>query len=83
MTDDALRRLNLQTAVALGMIPTDRPHERDADCAPYLDAETDTCSVCGVYHGDPCPSCEGRGYHRDDCDLENDIVFDGSEQSER
>ena len=40
-------------------------HSRDEDCT--LDA-TDSCSVCGVYHGDPCPVCGGRGFHRDGCE---------------
>lgn len=35
-------------------------HSRDSDCT--LDA-TDTCTACGVYHGDPCPDCGGRGFH--------------------
>jgi hypothetical protein len=41
-----------------------QPHRQDADCT--LDP-TDTCSGCGVHHGDPCASCEGRGYHRRGC----------------
>lgn len=42
----------------------DERHTRDEDCT--LDA-TDTCDVCGVWHGDPCPACGGRGYHRTGC----------------
>ncbi len=40
------------------------PHSRDEHCV--LD-ETNTCTICGVYHGDPCPSCGGRGYHYPEC----------------
>ena len=40
-------------------------HTRDSDCA--LDPRTDTCRDCGVYHGDPCPECGGRGFHALDC----------------
>lgn len=25
------------------------------------------CPGCSVYHGDPCPYCTGRGYHRPNC----------------
>ena len=51
----------------------DRPaapaeHTRDDDCyvADSIDA-TDTCTICGAYHGDPCPDCGGRGYHEPEC----------------
>ena len=40
-------------------------HDEDRDCA--LD-EADVCTLCGVYHGDPCPKCGGRGFHLEDCD---------------
>jgi len=43
----------------------DREHERDADCE--VDPRTDSCRACGVYHGDPCPACGGRGFHVPDC----------------
>lgn len=39
-------------------------HRRDSDCV--LD-ETETCIVCSVSHGDPCPDCEARGFHLDTC----------------
>jgi hypothetical protein len=39
-------------------------HTNDSDCT--LD-ESDTCIVCGVYHGDTCPMCGGRGYHNAGC----------------
>ena len=42
-------------------------HDCDADCAPHIDPKTCMCRVCGVEHGDPCPDCNGRGYHADGC----------------
>lgn len=36
-------------------------HTQDSDCT--LDPHTLCCSVCGVYHGDPCPRCNQHGYH--------------------
>ena|GEM_PF-5171563 len=41
-----------------------RGHWRDEDCV--LD-ENDVCTVCGVIHGDPCPECGARGFHREGC----------------
>jgi hypothetical protein len=41
-----------------------RPHTRDEDCT--LDAHG-SCIACGVYHGDRCDCCGGRGFHRDNC----------------
>ena len=40
-------------------------HTRDSDCT--LDPLTDTCHDCGVHHGEPCPECEGRGFHAPKC----------------
>lgn len=40
-------------------------HSRDEDCD--VDPESDCCRLCGVYHGDPCPECRGRGFHVDGC----------------
>lgn len=40
-------------------------HHTDADCT--LDPADDTCRICGVWHGDPCPECDGRGYHSEEC----------------
>jgi len=40
-------------------------HTQDEDCT--LD-DTGTCICCGVYHGDPCAECGGRGYHRPGCE---------------
>jgi len=40
------------------------PHVRDEDCT--LDAN-DMCVVCGVWHGEPCFECGGRGFHRVGC----------------
>ena len=42
----------------------DADHDKDADCS--LD-DLDVCTGCGVWHGDPCPDCGGRGYHAEDC----------------
>lgn len=39
-------------------------HEHDSDCT--LD-ELGECTICFVYHGDPCPSCNQRAFHSDDC----------------
>jgi hypothetical protein len=40
-------------------------HTKDADCHDHLvDGE---CQTCGVFHGDACPDCGGRGYHRENC----------------
>ena len=44
----------------------DVEHERDADCAPFINA-IHSCAICGVYHGDPCETCGGRGFHVPDC----------------
>ena len=41
-------------------------HTTDTDCAATIGID-DTCHVCHVYHGDPCPDCGGRGYHAADC----------------
>lgn len=41
-------------------------HSRDSDCT--LD-DFDCCVFCGVWHGDPCPVCGGRGYHAEDCEV--------------
>jgi len=40
-------------------------HRRDEDCT--IDPATDTCSVCGVGHGEPCPDCGARAFHRRGC----------------
>lgn len=46
--------------------PKPMAHERDEDCT--LDAN-DVCIRCGLYHGDPCPLCEGRGFHKPGCEV--------------
>jgi len=38
-------------------------HNHDSQCT----LDQDTCTVCGVYHGDPCPVCLGRGFHVSGC----------------
>ena len=40
-------------------------HESDADCT--VNPRTGTCSGCSAFHGEPCPSCGGRGYHVPTC----------------
>lgn len=40
------------------------PHTKDEDCTLGPD---DCCTMCGVYHGEPCPQCDGRGFHREGC----------------
>lgn len=42
-------------------------HNRDEDCT--VNPDTDECYECGVYHGDPCASCGGQGYHRSACEF--------------
>jgi hypothetical protein len=39
-------------------------HTTDADCT--LD-DDDQCIRCGVSHTCTCPSCGGRGFHKDAC----------------
>lgn len=52
----------------LGVAPDpNTPHSRDSDCSGHVDRDTRLCSVCGVLHGDPCPQCRGRGYHKSGC----------------
>ena len=36
-------------------------HRKDSDCRLGADG---TCIDCGVSHGEPCPDCGGRGFHR-------------------
>jgi|GEM_PF-2276059 len=40
-------------------------HLKDVDCV--VDPVTGLCRECGVYHGDPCPGCGGRGFHSESC----------------
>ena len=42
-------------------------HTADSDCTVI----NDECSECGVYHGDPCPICGGRGFHALTCEVVN------------
>lgn len=47
-------------------------HERDEDCSLGDDGE---CVVCGVWHGDPCLLCDGRGFHREHCPASDDTAM--------
>lgn len=43
-------------------------HSRDEDCEGFVDAQTECCTVCGVFHGGPaCPECGGLAFHRVGC----------------
>ena len=46
-------------------------HSKDSDCT--LDAH-DSCTVCGVGHGEPCSECDQKAFHLSGCKLS-----DGSE----
>jgi hypothetical protein len=37
----------------------------DADCT--INPQSHCCTVCAVYHGDPCEICGGAAYHYQDC----------------
>lgn len=39
-------------------------HTEDADCAVGPDG---LCIVCHVHHGDPCPECGARAFHKALC----------------
>jgi hypothetical protein len=38
-------------------------HTHDDDCT----LADDTCTVCGVWHGEACETCGGRGFHLPSC----------------
>ena len=40
-------------------------HTKDEDCT--VDPETLECTICQVYHGDPCEKCGGTGFHKGKC----------------
>jgi hypothetical protein len=40
-------------------------HMKDEDCS--VDPSTNLCTVCGVEHGEACPVCGGRGFHKEGC----------------
>jgi hypothetical protein len=44
---------------------SDAKHTSDNQCT--VDPTTNTCTVCGVEHGAPCPECSGRGFHAAGC----------------
>jgi hypothetical protein len=56
----------------------DLVHSKDSDCT--LD-DTDTCTVCGVAHGDECPDCKQRGFHAKRCRLSDGTVRLGSKKT--
>jgi len=67
VADTYRRQARLFRGLASDLAPERRPqgeHRSDADCT--LD-EHDVCTACGVYHGDPCARCAGRGYHEAGC----------------
>ena len=39
-------------------------HTQDSDCQVGANGE---CEICGVLHGDACPTCNGQGFHAADC----------------
>lgn len=45
-------------------MPLTTRHTKDEDCTL---GPSDACTGCGVLHGDACPTCRGRGYHREGC----------------
>jgi len=51
----------IEVASVIGLL-----HTKDLDCT--LD-EHFCCVVCGVGHGDPCPECGQRAFHKDGCIL--------------
>lgn len=53
-------------------------HSRDSDCT--VDPATDCCVECHVLHGDPCPDCEGRGFHADGCAL---LLYETGDRNDR
>jgi hypothetical protein len=55
-------------------------HNKDADCS--VDPATDMCTVCGVYHGEACDECGGRGFHGDACSLNEANWVDAQETRE-
>lgn len=40
-------------------------HTKDTDC--IIDQTTLCCTGCGVEHGEPCPGCGRRAFHRAGC----------------
>lgn len=40
-------------------------HTKDKDC--IVGDVTGWCLICHVAHGDPCPDCGARAYHKPNC----------------
>ncbi len=49
-------------------------HTSDMECT--VDPKDDCCVVCGVYHGEQCLCCGGRGFHVEGC-IESDSQLAG------
>ena len=63
------------------MIQNTTYHEKDQDCT--VDPKTWCCTVCGVYHGDPCWVCGGRGFHKPGCPQDTESAVRGITESYR
>lgn len=58
---------NLGIFKAVDQLEQAEEHSQDSDCCESIDIQTDTCTVCHVYHGDPCLDCGARAYHKPTC----------------
>lgn len=59
LADGVLDKVNWELEVSKMRMP----HSQDEHCF-VVEGE---CSVCHVWHGDPCPECDGRGFHEKGC----------------